>query len=277
LGGLYRKHIQGCIKLTKLNWREEKDYNFTEKLSNLGWAWEFLRRSPEYKKMYGDYIKLMHEHSEIKPFFTPERSSEIQFKLDANKPVLSKGQELGKKWLLKDMYDPTKEFHDGGITFIYDIPNPAKIYNNTDIENYCDPKEIKIFEEGTKFSVIEVNEPVSIQDDLSVWVFDLKYDLADQFKLLKKQVEKEQENFDVTKSANLQGQKGNNVWLRHIRCLDAHLDDVSDADIAKGLNLDGYGGDKSSGSAGDDIVNYALRMANTGYKFIVIKALRKAQ
>lgn len=32
-----------------MNWREAKDYGFTAELDATGWAWQFLRRCPEYR------------------------------------------------------------------------------------------------------------------------------------------------------------------------------------------------------------------------------------
>lgn len=35
--------------MTKRDWRNDADYDFTEELDLNGWAWEFLRRNPEYR------------------------------------------------------------------------------------------------------------------------------------------------------------------------------------------------------------------------------------
>ena len=43
-----------------IDWRKKEDYDYTDTLSPEGWAWEFLRRLPEYRKRsYVEYkIKL---------------------------------------------------------------------------------------------------------------------------------------------------------------------------------------------------------------------------
>ena len=33
-----------------LNWRDAAEYNFPRDFPNIRWAWEFLRRNPEYRK-----------------------------------------------------------------------------------------------------------------------------------------------------------------------------------------------------------------------------------
>ena len=45
------------------DWRNEDDYERTKTLSAEGWAWEFLRRNPEYRK---DYEKLCVERKKRK-------------------------------------------------------------------------------------------------------------------------------------------------------------------------------------------------------------------
>ena len=35
--------------MSKRNWRKDADYEFTKDLYLNGWAWEFLRRNPEYR------------------------------------------------------------------------------------------------------------------------------------------------------------------------------------------------------------------------------------
>jgi hypothetical protein len=34
------------------NWRDASSYAYTQALSSEGWAWEFLRRNPEYHAAY---------------------------------------------------------------------------------------------------------------------------------------------------------------------------------------------------------------------------------
>ena len=40
------------------DWRKQEDYSFTEGLSNYRWAWEFLRRNPDYKKDWEQALRL---------------------------------------------------------------------------------------------------------------------------------------------------------------------------------------------------------------------------
>ena len=38
------------------DWRKAQDYSFCESLTREQWAWEFLRRNPEYRQDYAWFI-----------------------------------------------------------------------------------------------------------------------------------------------------------------------------------------------------------------------------
>jgi hypothetical protein len=38
------------------NWRNPHDYDFTQTLTAAQWAWEFLRRNPEYQREWRAFI-----------------------------------------------------------------------------------------------------------------------------------------------------------------------------------------------------------------------------
>ena len=70
----------------KLDWRINENYEFTEHLSNEGWAWEFLRRNPEYKDAWDSYVNTVGD--------------------EKNYPLLV---QSGKKWKLNELRDPEKD------------------------------------------------------------------------------------------------------------------------------------------------------------------------
>jgi hypothetical protein len=41
------------------NWRNSVHYEFTQSLDAAGWAWEFLRRNPEYSEDYHNWRSLL--------------------------------------------------------------------------------------------------------------------------------------------------------------------------------------------------------------------------
>jgi len=55
----------------KRDWRDENDYEFTKKLTPQGWAWEFLRRNPDYQKDWKELLK-RYQH-ETKRNSVPDR------------------------------------------------------------------------------------------------------------------------------------------------------------------------------------------------------------
>jgi hypothetical protein len=40
------------------NWRDASSYAYTQALSSEGWAWEFLRRNPEYRAQFAQHPHL---------------------------------------------------------------------------------------------------------------------------------------------------------------------------------------------------------------------------
>ena len=44
------------------NWKNEAEYPDAEKTSTTQWAWEFLRRNPEYKEDYEKLINFANQH-----------------------------------------------------------------------------------------------------------------------------------------------------------------------------------------------------------------------
>ena len=51
--------ISGGIPTRQPDWRNRSHYDYTASLSRQGWAWEFLRRNPDYRQ---DFDRMMREH-----------------------------------------------------------------------------------------------------------------------------------------------------------------------------------------------------------------------
>ena len=51
------------MTLTPPDWRNENSYNYTAKLTRAGWAWEFLRRNPEFRN---DYARVKAKTSKVR-------------------------------------------------------------------------------------------------------------------------------------------------------------------------------------------------------------------
>lgn len=260
--------------MTKLDWRKAEDYKSFENISNLEWAWEFLRRNPEYKKAYIDYLSLMDEYHKAKPFLTKKRSADVTQTLDKNKPVIPKGHELGKKWLLNNMYDPQKNYGEQSVRFVYEAPSPHKIECNTDIDQYCEPQEFVIIENNNVTRGTESNTIVPIQQDLSVWAFDLNYNIKAQLKLLES-VLLEEQGQSLGLSAKIPNYRVvDQYFLRHLRCLDAIEKGATTTEIINTIGKPYDKDKKRHGSQGHDIVSMAKNMARSGYKSIIRKELK---
>ena len=61
--------------MTYPNWKNEGEYDFVEKLSYLDWAWEFLRRSKDYRVAYDEFAE---EAQELEEKFGPDWKNEYE-------------------------------------------------------------------------------------------------------------------------------------------------------------------------------------------------------
>jgi len=87
--------------MKKPDWRKPEDYAFTDGLTPLQWAWEFLRRNPEYRKSWERYVDGVSTYGE-----------------DPSSPIPDEfcGAE---KWGLRGSYlDPDISYDDKDIKFI---------------------------------------------------------------------------------------------------------------------------------------------------------------
>lgn len=57
------------------NWQDDSAYTYTTHLTSRGWAWEFLRRTPDFRE---DLLNALRhaEHSEVRPGVFLTRLSE---------------------------------------------------------------------------------------------------------------------------------------------------------------------------------------------------------
>lgn len=63
-----------------MNWRQDSEYAFCEQLDLAGWAWQFLRRNPQYQSDYASFIALW-QHLEA-AYGTPPQRDFYKWKQD---------------------------------------------------------------------------------------------------------------------------------------------------------------------------------------------------
>jgi hypothetical protein len=252
----------------KPNWRNEEDYAFTENLTAAGWAWEFLRRNPEYRADF-NFVTTW-----LDPFFEKifKKKREKALKLF---PILARYEEhkmsgsdrerlLDKyghpfklfmsywrttfvlsKYEYYDFYkerwgvrrplpDPNKDCDNRAFTRLSRLKFPVRIttyddLNDNSIEYFINIKAMYAQDESE--SDINIVRP-----DRAIFVFNLSTSLLEQLKEAKsmlKDIQKDRKKAGeiklITDSKHISKDK-----LRiYLRCLDAKANNASSTEIAK--------------------------------------------
>jgi hypothetical protein len=205
----------------KLNWKELKDYEFTQTLNSKKWAWEFLRRNPDYIKEWEKELPL--EQARIKKLLSDPETKAAKY-LDGyrkNTPESSHfiipGQSLDKyfkKWGILNLVNPAQDDP---------FPNPFNQFPS--------------FEYGTVRGG-NIGHGKYINDNplgpyVSI-VFDITRPLKPQFAYAQKILLETQK--DQTKEGKISISKINkhkDNWVEYLRILDAKAENVSNEEIAR--------------------------------------------
>jgi len=179
--------------MVKRDWKNDKDYNFTDNLDSHGWAWEFLRRNPGYRKDWEKELK--NYFSGSKPHKLPN-IDEDDFFID---PVLT---DCKAKWGILCYVNP-------------DTDNPIPL----DFEQNFG----RIYQKNEKFELLS-NQVAA--------VFDLNFPIRRQIDLVKKRLQRLQKEL-VRKKKVVRKQPKSQVenWQSYLRVLDAKEDGANNRDI----------------------------------------------
>lgn len=111
------------------DWRKPAEYAFTENLTPTGWAWEFLRRNPEYREGWKTVSAALKKHG------------------------LMSRLEQAHRWGLVEMYDPFSD-EVGNAEF---LSHRARLfYSRKQLDDRLLPKP----EESYAFAVFDLSEPL---------------------------------------------------------------------------------------------------------------------
>ena len=216
------KKIKLEAKKKKLNWKELKDYEFTKTLNSKKWAWEFLRRNPEYIKEWEKELPLELERTKI---LLSDPETKDWPELDGyrkNTPESSHfiipGQSLDKyfkKWGILNLVNPAQD---------NPFPNPFNQFpsyqygnvrgGNIGYSRYLNDS----FPDGPYISIVyDISHP-------------LKPQIANAQKILLK-IQKDKVKEGKTLIDRPKKHKDN--WIEYLRILDAKAKNVSNEEIAR--------------------------------------------
>ena len=240
-------------------WTNPDEYPDPETTSLHQWAWEFLRRNPEYQKDYDTYKKL------------PDRS----LWENGNSPELEPGET-------KEEYaDRSKLAHKSPLYF--DLPLkyfgfPPNMLNPAKQEL---PPQTKFKFEGPNYFVT-FHAGESSQHSLApghpsevVCNFRLTHPIGPQLKAVKLLLTKQQRRFQSKhKHDNTRKRSHPRKYPVYLRILDALASDVSKEDIAFQFfkDIPEWGGDYEFALAKlSDDIGAANLLCSSDYQYIVIK------
>ncbi len=166
------------------DWQDAAAYKYTEKLDLAGWAWEFLRRNPEYKADWAEFLKKKAQLEKTYGKITSWKTKALEAEPKAwhydppKKPgesdavwsmrCIAEGVDLGrssimigpaKKWGLRQFYDPDLTV-GGELRFLPGI--------NVRIWSHVSDVEAPIVSAGRgDFAYIEIDLRKGINEQLS--------------------------------------------------------------------------------------------------------------
>lgn len=264
------------------NWLNPDDYPFSSKRTSLReWAWEFLRRNPEYRQDYANFIARVSDlekkfgqdwkqqdsaRENIPPKKPGESCKAWRFRCDVEgekAQSLPLEQWYAQKWGLRErMGDPDQGITDY-IIFITtsDFPRRIEILDHAH----------DLFQDQPIGEDSSGGEELFIRDGLALIAFDLRIPVKKQItkaaKLLK--AAKKRDGVKV-KSVH----KAKDKWAIYLRVLDGLAAGIGNAEIAKTL---GYApvshSTVTAPMKGYDWVKAATQIRDHDYRYIVSENL----
>lgn len=230
--------------MTIPNWNKDKHYDFVEELTFSGWAWEFLRRSKDYRKSYTDYLaqskKLEHEfgpnwlNSEKCRYYDPPRNEgedsskwtiRCGLELGIRGRVFSLDKYLGKNFGLDGMFDPTVATSEE-VNFLPPSSYPQLIEKPEDLDDFL--QEVETYDPIS--NDVDGGAVTILDRDFAVLVFDLSLSAETQSGVLTGQLATIRKERNLTKP-RLPSKKAVE-WRRYLRVLDADLSGTKIPEIA---------------------------------------------
>jgi len=230
----------------KRNWRDPKDYGFTKKLTSEGWAWEFLRRNPEYRKDW---------ERELKIYVQKQRENPTE-KLSVDDPWfgITPVEDSSLRWGLYVLANPDQD-------------TPYLLFKRL-FGRITLSKRFEFFM-GTPIEDIENCKPEAIPDGKASVMFDLRIPIKPQIEKARKallRIQQELKDKRIIKIINPRLRRSQ--WPDDLRVFDAKTEgSIKDKEIAREIfpdttNIypDYYGNIKVR-----DYYNAANRLINGGY------------
>lgn len=265
------------------DWKSDADYDFTDKLSPEGWAWEFLRRNPRYRDQYKEVRAVGSEYEqkygpnkrkwpkeEPAFIFTPPKKPSEAVKRWRTRCALAEGEPpkivpmeryYAEKWGLRDqMFDPGLGVEQG-VRFHPPSDYPRLLRTWDEVELYRD-------EEVTDDGGVVVR-PI---DDKALVAFELRLPLKKQVSEARRRLKAWQDELVAHGRVKVEVSRSHEKkWRRYLRALDGEEAGASKTEIALTLGLAQpyqFPDPHPSSKAGETL-ELAKRLVQGGYQKIL--------
>lgn len=217
------------------DWRNLADYDFLNDAGREVWAWEFLRRQPQYRRYWHRGRKALdfQVYRPKKKHLETEKQWALRVGYETGvKPYpVSLGAYWGKKWHLEHTYDPCLPYSQGVQFRRTEGHIPGMIFQPEEFLELLEDEEL---EDGSVFQ--------RVNNRFAVVVFDLMRPIKEQGDSAQQMLFKwHEEMVDSGRIANYESHAGKSEkWKRHLRALDAARTKPrpTNAEIARVLNGD---------------------------------------
>ena len=278
----------------QLDWKNPDDYAYLQAYignkakkvnpNKKAIAWEYLRRSPEYRADYASFHALQEKHGKdwrkqqkAEIYSPPKLSGESDkawMRRIADKGLraekITQSQALARKWWLFDMYDPSIQYSESRVRFTPVKKNLA-FFADPSVHPLCNQEilnERKLKSEDLKtlqgLDFLENLQESPIEHALFI-VVDVRLPMKEQFKKAEK-VFQAIAKYSEEKANSPKVQKQD--FITRIRFLDGYLSNPKPTNVEIYKTVTGIRAmevDKAARAA-NGFKNLTLKHANEGYK-----------
>ena len=209
------------------DWKNPADYQFLMDRSREVWAWEFLRRDPNYRQDFLKVSQFKAKHGpewrkqpEAKVFDPPkpDKQTEHDWALQnmmAGIPAkeIMLDEATASKWELTELYDPRQPLEQGVVFAPRKFPR--QIFLRDELLDVIDDEPEPEDELGSGIQ--------RVMDNLAIVAFDMTLPVGPQIEACKPLlIEWQKKMTEHQRVQKAEGHAGKNQkWLRHLRSLDA--------------------------------------------------------
>ena len=268
-------------------WKNDADYAYTEQLDANGWAFEFLRRDPDYRM---DFEKVYSTKEQLKAQHGPYKDNESAWRQDKRawiyEPPIKKG-ETRKHWMLRSSavgLEPKRnwflDWYRAKWGLVTRFPDPSYPADPTPEFNALDefPLFPKYAEVGEFFEGDEADG--NQMSRTAVVVFDLWRPLKEQIKAAtvqliaraKEQMAEEKVAHGTAAKPQLKGHKTGNALIKfrqYLRTLDGVAAGAKPKEIAVVI----FGLDENEAATGFSASKRGAEKIQTAQSFAKLRYL----